>query len=98
MKQLVFLVLIVVSGCTSTGTEAPREPDPIQNEESTKTNNEVAADTDANKLICYRQKEVGTHFSRKICKTRRQIKEDRRAAEDLLDRSRTHDASQISTE
>ncbi len=92
MKQLAFLVLIVASGCASTGTEAPQEPDQVQNEESTKTNSEVAAYADADKLICYRQKEVGSHFSRKICKTRSQIKEDRRAAEDLMDRSRTHDA------
>lgn len=80
MKWSILLVSFVISGCATTATQ----------EKTIK----VAADGD--RLICYRQKIVGSHFVRKICKTRRQMEDDRKAAADLLDRSRTHDSTQIS--
>ena len=82
MKWSILLVSFVISGCTTTATQ--------------EITNKVAADGD--RLICYRQNIVGSHFTRKVCKTRRQIEDDRKAAVDLLDRSRLHDATQISGE
>jgi len=97
MRWLLLLVLSAAGSCTSTDTDESQEPTQAQiGPTNTSGESTVAADDD--KLVCYRYKEVGTHFSRKVCRTRRQIREERRAAADLLDRSRSHDASQISAE
>lgn len=103
MKWLILSVLFVTGGCTSTTTDEPSTSMQTQSlqthgEESTKTTNQVAVNDDGDKLICYRQKQVGSHFSRKVCRTRRQIEDDRKAARDLLNRSRSHDDSQIAGE
>lgn len=87
-----------MSGCASTDSGEPPGTIQAQQESPSDTTNKVAVADNGEKLICYRQKEVGTHFSKKICNTRRQIEEERRVARDLLDRSRSHDATQITTE
>ncbi len=101
MIRLVILSLCLL-GCTSTGdspevkvaeepaAEAPtaKEPTDAQVEQAVAQYNESVTDK-KDKIICRRERVVGTHFSRRICRTVHQMEEDRAAArtlrEDQLD-------------
>ena len=99
MKLLVWVMLLGwLAGCSSTAVDNDQNVEPetaaveATADESTETaTSDVATADDGDKVICYREQKSGSHFTRKVCKTKRQMQEDRRAARELMDRSRTHD-------
>ena len=44
-----------------------------------------AADTGEAKLICVRERPTGSHFTKKVCRTREQIKAMRRDTQEMID-------------
>jgi hypothetical protein len=46
-----------------------------------------SAANDRKKIICVKEPEVGTRFSRRVCKTAEQWEQDRLDAKDMLERS-----------
>ena len=83
---LVILSLFLV-GCATSGdgpsVRSPQEPTDPQVAEAVKDNQTVADAKD--KVICTRETAVGTHFSRRVCRTVRKIEEDREAARRSLE-------------
>jgi hypothetical protein len=79
--------LVVLSfwlmGCATSGddpsAQSQAEPSDIQVAEAVAEHNENVAD-DKDRVICTRERVVGTHFSRRICRTVRQIEDDRGVA------------------
>ncbi len=39
-------------------------------------------------IVCVYEKQVGSHFSRRICRTKQEMERDRREAAELMDRTR----------
>ena len=76
-----------VSQTTKDLQEAPQfsqqEKDSMSTEEKLAVYNESMTD-DANKLVCRREKTVGSHMVRTRCKTRREIEQDRWHAQETL--------------
>jgi hypothetical protein len=52
-----------------------------------------SADADDLVVVCVRESQIGTSFPRKVCRTKRAMDADRRAAEEELDRQRQQDPS-----
>lgn len=63
------MVLCVAGGCAS--SDAPDGP---EGEQVVAANESAAAETaDLNEMICRRERATGSHFSRRVCRTRAQI-------------------------
>ena len=98
MKLIVMLgYILLMAGCSSSGVERDEVATetiagaPVNEQGAIKDAEDVASVDDGDKVICYREQKSGSHFTRKVCKTKRQMTEDRRKAQELMDRSRTHD-------
>lgn len=89
MPRIGLVILsLFLAGCATSGdspsVRSPQEPTDTQVAEAVKDHNETVADA-KEKVICTRESVLGTHFSRRICRTVRQIEEDRETARRTLD-------------
>ncbi len=99
------ILVLMISACTTTsesgssGPGAVSSPEPgveaAKVDEAAAVASTQVKEQEKEKLVCYREKAVGSHFSKKVCKTRSQMDAERRAAKDLQDRSSAHDDSQL---
>ena len=89
------LAATILFGCSNVPTsQATRDLDvaPVytQEEKNAMTQEEKVVaynesmSQDRDKLICRRQEVVGTHFKKTVCKTRGEIEEERKAAQEAL--------------
>lgn len=85
MKNVLFC-LILLSGCASTtGPERMAAED-------------ASAVPAGQEVICVRERQVGSHFSRRVCRTKAEMEEARREAAELLDRTWREQESTMPTE
>ncbi len=95
---LATLTVIAITGCampTSQSSkdleEAPRfteeEKDAMTTEEKVAVYNESMSE-EKDKLVCRREKRVGSHFPRTVCFTREEIEADRQSAQDAVWRAK----------
>jgi len=83
--QLVLLA-ILICGCTSQST-APQE---VTSSEEYNQGEQVAvseADQAKPEYICIRERDTGTHFSKRICRTKKQMEEDQEEARRVMEDS-----------
>jgi len=88
----------ILSGCSSVPTSqatrdlavAPvytqEEKDAMTQEEKVAAYNESMS-KDLDKVVCRREEVVGSHFKKTVCKTRAEIENERRAAQDAMQQS-----------
>lgn len=84
IKQLIPMIFAVLAlaGCAST---APPRADtaPIEGQDA------ELAENDPNRIVCRREHVVGSNFTRRICRTVKQIEEERMASQRKLEEERT---------
>jgi hypothetical protein len=84
---LVLLSLCIV-GCASSGdrpsARSPEKYSDTQVAEAVKEHNEAVED-EKDKVICTRESVVGSHFSRRVCRSLRQLEEEREYARRMLE-------------
>jgi hypothetical protein len=77
--------MILLGACASDGGSTVKSNND-QVESAVTQYNETAETED--RLICRREKRPGTNIAKKVCRTVRQMKEERKQAELFMDRSR----------
>lgn len=82
LSFLIFLVL-ALGGCAT--TDAPRSAAAAPGEGE---NPVELAEDDPNRIVCRREHVVGSNFKRRICRTVREIEEERLASQKTLDQER----------
>ncbi len=92
---LAVFALAMAAGCSSMPTSqttkdldvAPvysqEEKDAMTEEEKVALYN-ASMSEERNKLVCRREEVVGTHFKKTVCKTRAEIENERRAAQEAM--------------
>ncbi|MBD3646591.1 MAG: hypothetical protein HUJ31_03850 [Pseudomonadales bacterium] len=81
MKYWLLVLLFLLGGCASTGgNESTGSTPTVASAESTESD-------EGDEIICVREKQVGSHFSRRVCRTKREMEELRRESVDMMDRT-----------
>ena len=77
-KWILLLALLVTAGCAGSGQSSTGEA--------------VAEAEDDTELVCRRVKKVGSNFTETVCRTRRDMEEDRADAQQRLQEQRQRNA------
>lgn len=78
------VVFVGLGGCASQPASDEGEAQPIQTAQS-----EQKDQDDGARLICTREIVAGSHMSRRVCRTRREIEMERQEREQVLDQDNT---------
>lgn len=90
-KYLIFLFLSVAltTGCSTGGSAVNDEAQYVDVKVvDGPVDTSADANADPDEVICTRRHKVGSNFARMECKTRREIEQDRRAAQQELETNR----------
>lgn len=74
-------MLVMLGACTNAGTRADGGGEGVVVEAQVRDSKMHEASGDPNEMVCRRTHQVGSNFPRTVCKTRREMDEERRDAE-----------------
>jgi len=81
-------VLCIVAGCASSGESGAVPSDVATASDAAAAETTVADAQDPNEMICRRERPTGSHFSRRVCRTRAQLEAEQAATQDLMRQNR----------